>query len=202
MKFDAVILAGGKSSRMGVDKAWLRIDGTPLLARQIRLAREAGASEVIISGRADTVYSAVNCRVVHDRLNEAGPLGGIESAFAVMTSSMALVLAVDMPKMQARLLSQFASRCDDGNGVIPLVNGRVEPLAAFYPKVAAGLIAKLFAATRETESGKRTSHANARSPSMVAFAEQCVERGWAQFIELSETDAICFENWNSPEKVK
>ncbi|HEY5345385.1 MAG TPA: NTP transferase domain-containing protein, partial [Verrucomicrobiae bacterium] len=60
MNFSAVILAGGKSSRMGRDKAFLEIGGTTLLARQIGLARELGAAEIFISGRAETDYSKFN----------------------------------------------------------------------------------------------------------------------------------------------
>ena len=52
MTFSALILAGGKSSRMCQDKAWLRLRHETFLARQIRLAQEVGASEVLISGRA------------------------------------------------------------------------------------------------------------------------------------------------------
>ena len=59
MKFSAVILAGGRSQRMGQDKAWLRLNGKPLIERQIELVRELGAEEVFISGRADTNYDSL-----------------------------------------------------------------------------------------------------------------------------------------------
>src|SRR5947208_117095 len=77
MKFGAVILAGGRSQRMGQDKAWLMLDGKPLIARQVELARELGAAEVFIAGRVGTDYDSLNCRVVHDRVMNAGPLAGI-----------------------------------------------------------------------------------------------------------------------------
>src|SRR6516164_8647370 len=67
MNFSAVILAGGKSSRMGRDKAFLETGGKTLLARQIEIARFAGATEVFISGHADMDYSAFAGQVITDR---------------------------------------------------------------------------------------------------------------------------------------
>ena len=74
MKFSAVILAGGRSSRMGQDKAWLPIDGQPLLARQISLVRELDPVELLISGRSGTDYRSLGCRVLTDGFPDAGPL--------------------------------------------------------------------------------------------------------------------------------
>ena len=68
-----MILAGGNSSRMGRDKAWLRVDGQRLLDRQIALVRAVGAVEVFISGRADRDYSAFGGLVLHDKHSAAGP---------------------------------------------------------------------------------------------------------------------------------
>lgn len=148
MKFSAVILAGGKSSRMGRDKALLEVDGQPLLARQVQLARNAGADDVFISGRVGADYAAFNCRVLRDRLNDSGPLAGIESALAATTTPLLLVLAVDMPDMSVDLLRHLAMHCTETTGSIPRVRGASEPLAAFYPKAALRLLAQLVDARR------------------------------------------------------
>src|ERR1041385_2459244 len=99
MNFSAVILAGGRSQRMGRDKARLIVQGKPLLLRQVELARELGAAEVLISGRAGGDYTGFNCPVLMDRFEDAGPLAGIESALTAMSTEMLLVLAVDMANM-------------------------------------------------------------------------------------------------------
>ena len=104
MNFSAVILAGGKSSRMGCDKAFLEIGGQTLLARQIQLVHDAGAAEVFISGREGVDYSTSGCRVLTDKFPDAGPLAGIERALDTMTSPLLLVLAVDLPAMTAEFL--------------------------------------------------------------------------------------------------
>ena len=183
MNFSAVILAGGRSTRMGRDKAWLEIGGQSLLARQIGLVREVGAAEIFISGRADADYSASGCRVLQDKFPDAGPLAGIERALDATQSPLLLVLAVDLPEMNVEFLQRLAAGCSETCGAIPKLANNVESLAAFYPKAAhalavAGLECGAFAAK--------------------AFAGQCVQSGLARFVELHSDDARCFTNWNSP----
>lgn len=78
MNLSAVILAGGESRRMGRDKAWLAIDGRPLIARALAAIRDAGVETVSISGRAGVDYSSLRCPVLLDREPGLGPLSGIE----------------------------------------------------------------------------------------------------------------------------
>lgn len=202
MNFDAVILAGGKSSRMGRDKAWLKIDGQSLLARQIQLARDVRAGEVFISGRAGVDYSSFGCRVLKDRLIDAGPLGGIERALSEASAPLVLVIAVDMPKVTASFLRRFISRCDDGVGIVARVSGEIEPLVAIYPKAARGLIEGMFAVRARSASKGEAAREQTRAPRATAFAEKCVERGLVKLVALVEGETLFFENWNSPEDVE
>jgi molybdenum cofactor guanylyltransferase len=143
MNFSAVILAGGKSSRMGRDKAWLKVGGQTLLARQIEIAREIGAREILISGRPGVDYAEFDCRVVKDQWPDAGPLAGIAAALEATTATRLLVLAVDMPNMSAGCLQRLVASCTETTGAVPRVNGNIEPLAAVYPKAARVVIAEL-----------------------------------------------------------
>ena len=183
MNFSAVILAGGKSSRMGRDKAWLEVGGRTLLARQIKLGRELGAAEIFISGRADVDYSAFGCQVLQDKFPDAGPLAGIERALAAAKSPLLLVLAVDLPAMGVEFLRQLMTDCLDSFGVIPKLANNIEPLAAFYPKAAHAM------AVASLERG---------SFALKDFAGQCVQSGLARFIELDANEARYFTNWNLP----
>jgi molybdopterin-guanine dinucleotide biosynthesis protein A len=183
MSFSAVILTGGKSSRMGCDKAFLEIGGQLLLARQIQLVRAAGAVEVFISGRADVDYSAFGCRVLQDQFPKAGPLAGIERGLDAASFPRLLVLAVDLPDMSAEFLHRLAGHASGKSGVIPRMCGNIEPLAAFYPKSALPLaVAQL------------TANRNAVKP----FAERCVQASLANYFHVSQADARRFQNWNSP----
>jgi molybdopterin-guanine dinucleotide biosynthesis protein A len=183
MNFSAVILAGGKSSRMGRDKAWLEMDGQPLLARQIGLVRELGAAEVFISGRADTDYGSFGCRVLLDKFNGAGPLAGIERGIEAATSPLLLVLAVDLPNLDLKLLQLLSAHCKNDVGAIPCVAGQIEPLAAFYPKSAHGLAITLL---------------NENSYAVKNFAAGCVQSGLAVFAGFQNSREGFFKNCNTP----
>jgi len=183
MNLSAVILAGGKSSRMGRDKARLEMDGRPMLARQIQLARETGAAKVFVSGHAERDYLEFGCPVLFDRLSDAGPLAGIERALTEISSSWLLVLAVDMPNLTPAILQQMAKRGAGTTGVIPRVNGRIEPLAAIYPKAASCLALALLDDERHAAT---------------TFAELCVGSGLARFHDLPAGAAGFFASCNTP----
>jgi len=178
-----VILAGGKSSRMGRDKAFLEVDGKTLLARQIAVAREAGARDVFISGRPDTDYSSFAGLVLKDQFENAGPLAGIGRALAALSTPLLLVLAVDLPGMSPNFLRGLFDRCEGHVGAISRIAGQIEPLVAFYPK-AAGPLAEV----RLREGNKVVS----------AFAQNCVSSGLASFFDVPVSDAPYFVNWNAP----
>jgi molybdopterin-guanine dinucleotide biosynthesis protein A len=183
MNHSAVILAGGRSSRMGKDKAWMEIGGRTLLERQIEIAHETGAAEVFISGRPDVDYSNFAYQVLHDNFPDAGPLAGIEQALATAKSPRVLVLAVDLPEISASLLHTLAVSNQKQLGAIPRVNGKIEPLAAFYPKEAQPLATELL---------------RSKENSVINFAARCVREGIAAFCDLPANQASYFTNWNSP----
>lgn len=187
MNHGAVILAGGQSTRMGRDKALLDVGGQPLLARQINLAWATRATEVFISGRTGVDYSHFNCPVLLDLFPAAGPLAGIERALAALTNARLLVLAVDLPEMTETLLSAMAEASPEHLGAIPRLCGRIEPLAALFPKTS----------LRLAQIALRSNNY-----SVTAFSQQCVHAGIAKFIELSSHQAKCFANWNSPTDVE
>lgn len=187
MRFSAVILAGGRSSRMGRDKAFLEFRGESLLSRQISLAREIGASEVFISGRPDVDYSAFKCPVLLDESSGLGPIAGIASALKTIDHPLLLVLAVDMPHVTASFLTQLFSECHDGLGAVPMFGENVEPLAAFYPKSAYSLAHKLVAGSRPPVT-----------PGARDLAKLCVDSGFARLITFPPGQITLFKSLNSP----
>lgn len=192
MNLSGIILAGGKSSRMGCDKAWLEVVGKTLLSRQIELARMAGASEVFISGRVEADYSVFDGVVLTDHFQSAGPLAGIERGLRAMTTPLLLVLAVDMPRLEAGFLRKLMAASAGGCGVIPQLNERIEPLVAIYPKAALSLAADLLSGA---QSGNRT-------PGPTDFARDCVREKLARLIPVAAAEAHYFTNLNTPEDVR
>lgn len=181
--FSAVLLAGGRSRRMGRDKARLECGGRTLIERQAALLRALAPAECFLAARAPDAYPDVGLPVLADAFPGQGPLAGIERALAVARQPLVLVLAVDLPRLTASRLRQLLAAGGETTGVVPRVAGRFEPLAAVYPKSAHAL------AAARLDAGQNRAR---------AFAVACVERGWARPLDLPPEAANEFVNWNTP----
>ena len=129
----AFILAGGQSSRMGADKAFLDWAGRPLVTHMAELAKSV-AAEVKIVG--DPAKFAAFGPVVVDIYSGCGPLGGIHAALMNSDSELNLILGVDLPFLNAGLLSHVVSQAAESGAIVtvPSSRGRYEPLCAVYRK--------------------------------------------------------------------
>lgn len=127
----AFILAGGKSTRMGADKAFVPLDGRTLLARALELARSV-TSNVQIVGEAAKFRAFAPA--VEDVFAGCGPLGGIHSALRVSSAPLNLVLAVDLPFVTPELLKFLIARASGSQATVtvPRVAGGFQPLCAIY----------------------------------------------------------------------
>jgi molybdopterin-guanine dinucleotide biosynthesis protein A len=125
------VLAGGRSSRMGVDKALLGLGTENLLQRAVRSVA-ALCPDVIIVG--DPVRYGGFGTTVADRVPGCGPLGGIHTALCITGSDRNLILSVDMPMMTTEFLRWLVDSSEDGDelATIPQVAGRTQPLCAVY----------------------------------------------------------------------
>lgn len=93
--YSMIILAGGKSSRMGRDKSELLLDGKTFLELQIEKGNSLGITDILVSGyRGERCGGAV---IVRDRMQNRGPLGGLETCLRAAKNSRCLVLSVDVP---------------------------------------------------------------------------------------------------------
>jgi molybdopterin-guanine dinucleotide biosynthesis protein A len=132
--FSAVLLAAGRSLRMGADKALLTCAGEPLWRRQWRVLEQAGAGEILLSVRLDQTWVPAGVGTVTDAVPDAGPLAGIAAALARSHGSHLLVLAVDLPRMEPAWFARLAVRCGPDQGAVGRRGGFFEPLAAIYPR--------------------------------------------------------------------
>jgi molybdopterin-guanine dinucleotide biosynthesis protein A len=179
--FSAVLLAAGRSSRMGTDKALLRTEGRALWQRQVEVLRAAGAREIFLSARPEQDWVPVDMKVVQDAAPDVGPLAGIASALALCSDGHLAVLAVDLAKMQSAWFAQLLARCAPGIGAVSRRSGFYEPLAAIYPREL--LPAAEAALTRGEYSLQHL---------LTAAATQFNVR------EITDQEADWFENWNEP----
>lgn len=130
----AVLLAGGRSRRMGRDKAGLTIGGEPMLTRlSIQLA---AFDERLLSVGGDSIQSLPGFRTVRDQYPGAGPLAGLQAALAAAASEALLTVPCDLPNFTAKaarvLLSAFPLEADAM--VCRDSTGRLHPLSGIYTR--------------------------------------------------------------------
>lgn len=141
MTLSAVLLVGGESTRMGTDKATLEWHGSPLWACQLQKLR-ALTSNVFISTRFAVPWRPADAKLVIDKSPSRGPLSGVTATLTKVETDCLLVLAVDMPFITVAHLKKVCDRATPAVGAVPVVEGKVEPLAAVYPKRSASIFAE------------------------------------------------------------
>jgi molybdopterin-guanine dinucleotide biosynthesis protein A len=126
------ILAGGKSTRMGTDKAFVDFEGRTLLVRMLDLARSATREVHIVGAREKFIVFGPT---VEDIFRDCGPLGGIHAALRASQTDLNLMLAVDMPFVSLAFLQHLigeARLATNATVVVPGSDGRRQPLCAVY----------------------------------------------------------------------
>ena len=137
MEVTGVVLAGGKSRRLGRDKAVEPIDDRPLIGRVIDvLANVADESVVVVdeAERGRELPLPPSTQIVTDLYPCGGSLGGIFTGLTAARNEWAVVAACDMPFLNVRLLDHLLSQRSDSDAVVPVLDGRPEPTHAAYSK--------------------------------------------------------------------
>lgn len=132
-----VVLAGGRSRRLGRDKAVELLGGQPMIRRVLeRVAALTSENIVVVAeqSRGDALPLLDNTRVVLDVYPGTGSLGGIFSGLSAAKNEWAMVTACDMPFLNADLLGYLSSLRDGSDVVAPVVEGRPEPTHALYSR--------------------------------------------------------------------
>jgi molybdenum cofactor guanylyltransferase len=127
------VLVGGRSSRMGRDKALLSWNGCPL-AKWVAIAAAQSAGTATLIGAPER-YSDLGFPVIPDLFPGEGPLGGILTALRHSTAEWNLIVACDMPAIDATLLAHLldAARQSGDDALLPVTaEGRPQPLCAVY----------------------------------------------------------------------
>lgn len=130
---NAVILAGGKSSRMGTNKAFLKLKGKTFIELQIELLREM-FDDIFISAVTSLEYEYLNLPIFKDVYPGKGPLGGIYTSLINSDSFHTFMLACDMPFVGLELIKYLKDLTKEFDVVIPKRERGLEPLHAFYSK--------------------------------------------------------------------
>lgn len=128
-----VILAGGKSSRFGKNKALVELNGTPLIERVVHIMAKIFRN-IIISSNTPHEYEYLGLPIYKDILVDLGPIGGIYTGLKVIKDDVGFFVACDMPFLNENLIRYMTRMRGDSDIVIPRVDWMVEALHAIYTK--------------------------------------------------------------------
>jgi len=181
------VLAGGRSSRMGADKAFLKLDGRTLLESALSVVRSVTGEAAIVGDR--DKYAA-HGKVIDDIYPRAGPLAGIHAALVGTSAELNLILAVDLPFVSAELLTFLLDCAENTEAVVtlPRSGGRLQPLCAVYRRGFAA-----FANEALKEGKNKIDPLFSRAPTRIISETELRTAGFAEKL---------FSNLNTPEDVQ
>lgn len=180
-----VVLAGGASSRMGANKAFLELDGQPLIELVIGLVSQV-CREVLVVARDASPYAHLGVPVAEDRFPGVGVLGGLHAGLMAAAHDLILAVGCDMPFLSPDLLRAFVVWADGFDAVILRRGEWVDPLHAVYRRTC---LAPMEAAVR---AGQRR---------IVSFFPQVRVRSvTAEDVSAIDPDLRSFRNINTPQE--
>lgn len=136
MKAGAIILSGGKSSRMGTNKALLKFHEKTNIER-IKDELKHVFDDIILVTNDPETYQFLNIKTVTDQYPGSGPLAGIHAGLEASVYEENFVVACDMPFVSAELAESLVKALKHHDAVVPVIEGRQHPLFAAYQKRAA-----------------------------------------------------------------
>ncbi len=141
----AIVLAGGRSQRMGTAKALLDFGGRPLVAHNVALLSRL-FGEIVVVAAPSQELPAMPATIVRDEVPHQGPVGGIYYGLAAARADRCFVASCDAVFLNTELISHLLSRSADCDLVIPSWEGRLHPLHAVYSKSVVPVLAAQLAA--------------------------------------------------------
>jgi molybdopterin-guanine dinucleotide biosynthesis protein A len=144
LTLSGIVLAGGHSSRLGTDKAFVNVNGQSLI-KQIVAKLNSLSDDLIIVTDSPEKYNHLEARLVGDIYPGRGALGGIYSGLRAAANAYSLIVACDMPFLDLNLLRYMILLARGHDVVIPRIEGLTEPLHAIYSKSCLEPIDRLLA---------------------------------------------------------
>jgi molybdenum cofactor guanylyltransferase len=137
-----IILAGGKSTRMGSDKGFMEIDGTSFMSRIINALTPFVKEIIIVSDNPN--YDSFGLKRVEDIIKNSGPLAGLYTALEHSKTEDNLVLSCDVPLINHKVILELIQACDSEADIVQIKSGgRIMPLVAMYKKRCLGSCLRL-----------------------------------------------------------
>ena len=131
-QISAIILAGGKSSRMMRDKGLITLHNKPLIKHVIETVKRITENIIIIS--ANPTYKQFGYPCFEDSIKDKGPLSGILTGLINSTTQKNFVIGCDMPFLSTHILRKLINNCKDFDVILAEHNSLAEPLCGIYDK--------------------------------------------------------------------
>lgn len=132
MNYGAIILAGGKSSRMGQDKGLLKFEGKCFVKYSLDAIEGLCGKPIIVSSNAE--YDQFNCLRLEDEVVDLGPLAGIQKGLRNSNYDQSVVLSSDIPKIKSSIISRLLEESHDTDICVAKCGDKVHPLIGVYSK--------------------------------------------------------------------
>jgi molybdopterin-guanine dinucleotide biosynthesis protein A len=184
-----VLLAGGKSRRMGEDKRYLVVGEQTLLERGLAVLRSI-FQEVLVIIAQDSPPLDVGARVVRDLVPDCGSLGGLYTGLTQATTPYIFVVACDMPFLDPAVIAQFTNRRGSADIVMAKLSARLHPMHALYGKRCLPIVEQMIQA-RELKIQEMVSQASLR----VRYVTE------ADLLTI-DPSGRSFQNVNTPEDLE
>ena len=178
VRFRGAVLCGGRSSRMGADKATIEVCGLPMARRVADALHAAGARPVVAVGGDATALTAAGLRVEPDRHPGEGPLAAVAQALDGAGPSVVAVLACDLLRPDAPTILQLVARrgASDADVAVPVVDGRPQWAHAVWHARVAGVLGDVYAAGERSlgaaTAGLHTAFLDLDDPTTTADADR------------------------------
>jgi len=187
-----VLLAGGKSRRMGEDKRYLVVGEQTLLERGVGVLRSM-FHEVLVVIAQDSAPLDIDARVVRDLVPDCGSLGGIYTGLIQATSPYIFTVACDMPFLNQAVITQFTTRRDTADIVMARLATRLHPMHALYGKGCLPAMEQMIVA-RQLKIQELVSHASLRVQYVTEADLLSIDPSWRSFHNVNtpeDLEAAC-----------
>lgn len=184
-----VLLAGGKSRRMGEDKRYLVVGEETLLERGLNVLRSV-FHEVLVVIAQDSPPLGVDAKIARDLVPECGSLGGLYTGLMQAATPWIFVVACDMPFLDQAVIAQFTSRRATADIVMAKLTARLHPMHALYGKRCLPVLEQMIQA-RQLKIQELVSHASLRVQYVTEEDLLTIDPSWRSF-----------QNVNTPEDLE
>lgn len=183
-----IILAGGRNTRMGTNKAFLAIDGSRLIDKTINIYREIFPEIIIVTNDPLAYIEFADVAIVTDIYKGKGPLGGIYTGLFYSKNNYAFVSACDMPSLNKNFINCLTNQLGKHDVIVPELSDGFQPLQAIYSRNCLPSIKRLLLMDKLKITGFY------RDMRVLTISEKQ--------IEPFNPDGRLFQNINTPEDME